>query len=178
MIKKDFKNISMSGRLAYQLMCAERYFMYKHPNEDFTELFKLLWPVTNDMYWDTFSGYIIELDKSCLFEYQTYEEQRWLYLTKEQYNMFKPLIQKFDQEDEDFMETLKDQAEVYAYTIVPKNNKESIDIVFESIKYLKKYDIELPDVNLISFSSIEEFNGWGNNFDGTKFSIILNKSSH
>ena len=173
MIKKDFKNISMNGRLAYQLMCAERYFMYKHPNEDFTELFKLLWPVTNDMYWDTFSDYIIDLKPRYMFEYETYDEQKWFALTKEQYNMFKPLIQKFDQEDEDFMETLKDQAEVYAYTIVPKNNKESIDIVFESIKYLKKYDIELPDVNLISFSTIFQRDGWGKRFDGTKFSIIL-----
>ena len=175
MNKKDFKNISMVGRLAYQLMCAERYFTYKYPNEDFTELFKLLWPVTNGMYFDTFSGYIVEIEPSCMLEFDSYEEQEWMYLTKEQYDIFKPLIQKFDQEDEDFMETLKDQAEVYAYTVVPKDTSESIDIVFDTIKFLKKHKIPLPDIKLVEFSTIDQRRGWGDHFDGTKLSIILNK---
>ena len=176
MNKKDFKNISMAGRLAYQLMCAERYFTHKYPNEDFTELFKLLWPVTNGMYFDTFSGYIIELEPSYMLEFNSYEEDgSWHELTKEQYDTFKPLIQKFDQEDEDFLETLKDQIDVYAYTVVPKDTSESIDIVFDTIKFLKKHKIPLPDIKLVEFSTIDQFNGWGDNFDGTKLSIILNK---
>ena len=175
MNKKDFKNISMAGRLAYRLICAEKYFTYKYPNEDFTELFKLLWPATNGMYWDTFSIYLIELDKSCLLEFDSYEEQEWMYLTKEQYDTFKPLIQKFDQEDEDFLETLKEQTEVYAYTVVPKDTSESIDIVFDTIKFLKRHKIPLPDIKLVDFSTIDQRRGWGDLFDGTKLSIILNK---
>ena len=175
MNKKDFKNISMVGRLAYQLMCAERYFTYKYPNEDFTELFKLLWPVTNGMYFDTFSGYIVEIEPSCMLEFDSYEEQEWMYLTKEQYDIFKPLIQKFDQEDEDFLETLKDQIDVYAYSVVPKDTSESIDIVFDTIKFLKRHNILLPDIKLVEFSTIDQRRGWGDHFDGTKLSIILNK---
>jgi hypothetical protein len=173
--KKDFKNISMNGRLAYQLMCAERFFTTKYPEKDFKELFSLLWQVTNGMYWDTFSGYLIELEKSNFFEFETYEEQSWLYVTKEQYDLFKKLIQEFDDEDEKLLETLKDQTEVYCYTIVPKNTHESIDIIFETISLLLKYHIPLPDINLISFSTIDQRHSWGNHFDGTKFSIILNK---
>ena len=63
MNKKDFENISMNGRLAYQLMCVERYLVSKYPNKDFTKLMELLWQVTNGMYWDTFSGYLIEFNK-------------------------------------------------------------------------------------------------------------------
>jgi len=173
MNKKDFKNISMGGRLAYQLMCAERYFSFKHPTIDFKELFKLLWQVTNGMWWDTFSALIIELEPSYMLEQDNYEDEEWLKLTKEQYNLFKPIIQTFDEEDEAFMETLKDQAEVYAYTIVPKDTSESIDIIFESIQLLLDNNLELPDINLIKFSTIDQFNGWGDKFDGTKLSIIL-----
>ena len=114
MNKKDFENISMNGRLAYQLMCVERYLVSKYPNKDFTKLMELLWQVTNGMYWDTFSGYLIEFNKSCFFEFDTYEEQEWLYVTKEQYELFKNLISELDDNDESILETLKDQAEVYA----------------------------------------------------------------
>ena len=175
MNKKDFENISMNGRLAYQLMCVERYLVSKYPNKDFTKLMELLWQVTNGMYWDTFSGYLIEFNKSCFFEFDTYEEQEWLYVTKEQYELFKNLISELDDNDESILETLKDQAEVYAYTVVPKNTKESIDIVFDTIKFLKQEKIKLPVIKLVEFSTIDQRNGWGDHFDGTKLSIILNK---
>ena len=35
--------------------------------------------------------------------------------------------------------------------------------------------IELPDIKLVEFSTIDQRNGWGDHFDGTKLSIILNK---
>lgn len=175
MNKKDFKNISMNGRLAYQLMCVEKYFLYKYPQKDFTELFQLLWKATNGMYWDTFSGYLIELDKSCFLEFDTYEEQEWMYISKEQYNSFVELIKSFDENDQKILETLKDQAEVYAYTVVPENTSESIDILFNTIQFLKNEKIKLPDIKLVEFSSIDQRNGWGDHFDGTKLSIILNK---
>ncbi len=173
MNKKDFKNISMTGRIAYQLMCAERYFINKYPNENFKELFSILWPVTDGMYFDTFSNYITELKPTYMLEKENYEDDDWLVLTKEQYELLKPLIQKLDQEDEDLMDTLKDQAEVYAYSVVPKNTNESIDIIYETMKYLKKYNIDLPDIKLLEFSSITQKNGWGDSFDGSKLSIII-----
>jgi len=175
MNKKDFKYISMSGRIAYQLLCVEKYFIAKYPEKDFKDLFSLLWQVTNEMYFDTFSGYLIELNKSCFFEFKTYEEQQWLYITKNQFDLFKELVSEFDEDDENILETLKDQAEVYAYTVVPENTKESIDIVFDTIEFLKQEKIELPDIKLVEFSTINQNNGWGDQFDGTKLSIILNK---
>ena len=108
-----------------------------------------------------------------MLEKENYEDDEWLHLTKTQYDLFKPLISEFDEEDEEFMETLKDQAEVYAYTVVPKDTSESINIIFETIDFLKKNNIELPDFSLVQFSTIDQFNGWGDKFDGTKLSLIL-----
>lgn len=174
MNKKDFKNISMNGRLAYQLMCVERYLVSKYPNKDFTKLMELLWQVTNGMYWDTFSDYVMDLEPSTLFEFNTYEEQEWLRLSKEEYKELTPCMKGLDNVVDDLFETLKEQTFVYAYTEVPKNTKESIDIVFDTIKFLKQEKIKLPDVKLVEFSTIDQQDGWGNSFDGTKLSIILN----
>lgn len=175
MNKKDFNNISMNGRLAYQLMCVERYLLTKYPKNDFTKLMQLLWQVTNGMYWDSFSDYVIDLEPSNLFEFDTYEEQEWLRLSKEEYDELIPCMNGLDNIVDDLFETLKEQTFVYAYTVVPKNTKESIDIVFDTIDFLKQDGIELPDIKLVEFSTIDQRNGWGDHFDGTKLSIILNK---
>ncbi len=173
MNKKDFKNISMNGRLAYQLMCTESYLITKYPNKDFTELFKLFWQVTNGMYWDTFSDYVMDLEPSNMFEFKTYEEQQWLRLSKEEYDLLKPCIEGLDNGIDDLFETLKEQTFVYAYSVVPKNTKESIDIVFDTIKFLEKEHIPLPDIKKVEFSTIDQRDGWGDSFDGTKLSIVL-----
>ena len=64
-------------------------------------------------------------------------------------------------------------AMVYSYTSIPGKGKESIDLIKKSIKILEENDIKLPDPKKIEFSSFDEKNGWGNNFDGTYLSIIL-----
>lgn len=175
MNKKDFNNISMNGRLAYQLMCVERYLLTKYPKNDFTKLMQLLWQVTNGMYWDSFSDYVMDLEPSNLFEFDSYEEQEWLRLSKEEYDELIPCMNGLDNIVDDLFETLKEQTFVYAYTVVPKNTKESIDIIFDTIDFLKQEEIDLPDIKLVEFSTIDQRNGWGDHFDGTKLSIILNK---
>ena len=107
MNKKDFNNISMNGRLAYQLMCVERYLLTKYPKNDFTKLMQLLWQVTNGMYWDSFSDYVIDLEPSNLFEFDTYEEQEWLRLSKEEYDELIPCMNGLDNIVDDFFKCLK-----------------------------------------------------------------------
>jgi len=175
MNKKDFNNISMNGRLAYQLMCVERYLLAKYPNKDFSKLMKLFWQVTNGMYWDTFSDYVMDLEPSNFFEYDTYEEQDWLRLSKSEYDELVFCMRDLNSEIDKLFETLKDQTFVYSYTVIPKDTKESINIIFDTIDILKKEKIDLPDIKYVNFSTIDQRNGWGNYFDGTKLSIILNK---
>ena len=175
MNKKDFNNISMNGRLAYQLMCVERYLLKKYPDIDFKPIFEIFWQVTNGMYWDTFSEYVIDFEPNKFLEFEKFEDQGWCVITKDLYDTVKPIISKLGDDVDDLFETLKDQTFVYAYTVVPKNTSESIDIIFDAIEFLKKENIELPDIKQVEFSTIDQRNGWGNHFDGTKLSIILNK---
>lgn len=50
---------------------------------------------------------------------------------------------------------------------------ESYEYIEEAESMLQKYGIPLPDHTKVAFSSIKEFCGWGNPFDGTCLSIIL-----
>lgn len=173
MNKKDFNNISMNGRLAYQLMCLESYLVGKYSDRDFTKLMSFLWQVTSDMWWNEFADYVMDLTPSALFEYNSYDKQEWLILSKEQYNELTPLLKDLDDEVSDLFGLLREQAYVYEGTIVPTNTKESIAIIFQTIEILENNNIKLPDIAKVQFSTIDQFNGWGDKFDGKKLSIIL-----
>ena len=51
---------------------------------------------------------------------------------------------------------------------------ESVEIIQKAERILINHKIGIPDIERISFSSINELNGWGNDFDGTFLSVILN----
>ena len=57
-------------------------------------------------------------------------------------------------------------------------SKEAKDVLKQIDKKIEKYLISrkviLPDLQKISFSKFSELHGWGNCFDGTYLSIILN----
>lgn len=173
MNKKDFDNISMNGRLAYQLLCLEAYLTTKYPQKDFKALMSLLWQATDNMYWNEFADYIMDLAPINLYEFETYEKQEWLIITKDQYEELLPCIIKNDTNIDELFETIKDHTYVYEGTTIKLPGKESIDIVFETIKILKDSKIALPSIDKVQFSSINELNGWGNPFDGTKLSSII-----
>ncbi len=173
MNKKDFNNISMNGRLAYQLMCLEKYLSTKYPTRDFSDLMSLLWQGTNGLYWNEFADYVMDLSPSNMTEFDSYEKQEWMILSKELYDTLFPCIQGLDSNVDSLFSTLKDQSYIYEGTVIPLPGKESIDIVFETIKILKENNISLPDISKVQFSTINQFNGWGNPFDGTTLSIII-----
>lgn len=51
---------------------------------------------------------------------------------------------------------------------------ESVEIIHQAERILINHKIGLPDIERTSFSSIDELNGWDNDFDGIFLSVILN----
>lgn len=57
----DFKMISIRGRIAYGIMCAESYALSKHPERDWRPLFRVLWGISqDDVYWDEWASDVID----------------------------------------------------------------------------------------------------------------------
>ena len=65
-------------------------------------------------------------------------------------------------------------AMVYEGTVIG-DGKESLEIIANAEKILVRHRIVLPDYTKVLFSSSNELNGWGNDFDGRFLSIILNQ---
>lgn len=171
--KFDFTKISMNGRLAYTIMCAERYAKANYPLKDWRKLFAWLWKATSSFY-DEWYYRFMEILPEYLYEFDTYEESNFDYLSKEDYEFYYMLLKDVDNSMKTLIKIPADISMIYSYMPIPGIGEESIKLVYKSIKILEKKKIELPNPSQIAFSSFKEKNGWGKQFDGKKLSIICN----
>ena len=178
--KESFYNISMNGRMAYAILCIEKYVSTLYPDKDWSPLSKKMWEVTCES-WDEWIDTFIEVIPQYLFEFDSYEESDFENLTKDEYELFVELFSGVSDGEYDdcsdkvgyIINSLKLLEEVYAYSTVPTVGEESIDIILSICAVLESDNVEVPPVELVEFSSFEERNGWGNQFNGEDLSIIL-----
>ena len=170
----DFDNISMNGRMAYAILCIEKFFIAEYPKENWTELSKLMWGATS-MYWDEWDDKFIEIIPQFLFEFKTYEEAAFERITEEEYNSFVALLKDKPAIINQLLMKLQELHEVYCYSSIPGTGNEASNIVLDICAILEQARIPLPDIKAVTFSHFSEKDGWGNDFDGTKLSLILNQ---
>ncbi len=89
MVNYDFENISVTGRIAYGIMCAEEYLVYKYPDKDWIVVFKDFWEITNLELWDEWIDKTVEIIPEYLFEFNSYISSCFEYLTESKYNKLK-----------------------------------------------------------------------------------------
>lgn len=172
MDKNTFNNISMNGRMAYAILCIEKYLINKYPLDDWKPLSKIMWEVTSS-FWDEWDGKFIEIIPENLFENDSYEESGFEEITEDEYNTFAALLKDKSDELNELLYKLHELQEIYCYSSIPGKGDDASQIVLNICDILERHDIELPDIAKVNFSSFSEKNGWGNNFDGTKLSFIL-----
>ncbi len=175
MKKQDFKDISMTGRYAYALLCIEKLFTEKFPQKDFSKVFEILWKGTEEPNWDKMSEFASDLTSDALFDSPTFDEDNFFIINKQDFKFYYKLFEDMKDISNSCFSSLYDFLTVYENTSIPGFGKESIDSLFEIIKSLENHDVKLPDIEKIKFSCFSERNGWGNSFDGNSLSIILNK---
>jgi len=171
--KIDFADVSMIGRAAYSIMCAERYALAKYPDKDWKPLFLWMWRCTSD-YFDEWYYHFMEILPEYLYEFDNYKDAQFDYLTEEDYNYYAALLKDIDKNMEELIVIPTRIAMVYSYMPIPGKGKESIKLVNDALTILKKNSIGLPDPATVAFSRFSEKNGWGEPFDGSQLSIIIN----
>ena len=174
--KFDFSNISMNGRVAFSVMCAERYALAKYPEKDWKPLFTWMWQVTSD-YFDEWFYRFMEILPEYLYEFDNYKDADFDYLTKEQYAYYAEFLKDIDKSMETLINIPADISMVYCYTCIPGKGEESLELVQKAINILEDNNIDLPDPEDVAFSPFTEKYGWGEDFDGTRLSVVLNKQS-
>lgn len=175
-----FENISMMGRMAYVIMCVEKYLLNKYPNRNWKLLSEILWKSTstNWAFWtDMYSAYIPEV----VLDYGEYSKKEFgnCYDEKTFQNLqmlYEGITSGSEDDADDELNFLLNKpfemAMVYEGTEIG-DGEESFIIIEETERVLESNGIILPDVNAVSFSNSSERNGWGNYFDGSFLSVIL-----
>lgn len=176
-MNNNLKNISMNGRIAYAVQCIEKYLLEKYPNKDCNKLSIEMWKVTSE-YFDKWHDKFMEIIPEYLYEFgENYQEDKWDYLNKEDFNywinFYNGIIK--DANINKLLMNLAEISMVYCYTTIPEEGKESLKLIENIEKILNDNKIELPKSETFLFSKFVEKNGWGNDFDGKKYSLILNK---
>ena len=182
-MKNKLDNVSMVGRLAYLIMCCESYLKNKYPEKDWSFVAKNMWEATSSEYWEKWTDKYVVFIPSVLFEYPEYnEEGLGETFTPEQYEMVKCLYSGLTKGIEN------DKTDCFARIVSAPFNfcnaydgagigdgSEGYALIDEVESILLENNIPLPDYHKVEFTPFSEFNGWGNEFDGTHLSIILNK---
>lgn len=149
--KYDFAHISMKGRAAYTVMCAERYALAKYPNKDWKPLFAWMWQVTSD-YFDEWYYRFMEILPENIYEFDSFKADAFDYLTEDQYYYYSKFLRDIDENMAELIKIPTDISMVYCYTSIPGKGKESIDLVNKAIKILEDNGIDLPDLKSVEFS--------------------------
>lgn len=171
-----FSNISIRGRVAYAIMCFERYVLAAYPERNWKRVDDFMWKICDDSdFIDNTEYRYVEIVPECLLQFPDYESSDFDYLTEEEYNYYISIIPN-DDDLNTIMMSVYDIAMDYAYTSIPKSAPYTLEELEKTISVLEKAGIDLPDVSSVQKYTFSESDGWGNMFDGRYLSIILNQN--
>ena len=170
-ITEKLKSVSVAGRIAFILMCIEKYIVTQYPEKDWTPLAEEMWKF-NDSYWDEWLYSFIDLFPECIDENDSFEE----YTGKYSYDTFRNLYKDLrNNELNEMLDLLNCFMGIYLYTSVCHSTERMFpEVIEEIVSYLIKNNIPVPDVEKVAFSDIRQNHGFGEKFDGRYLSIILN----
>lgn len=171
-ITEKLKSVSVAGRIAFILMCIEKYIVTQYPEKDWTPLAEEMWKF-NDSYWDEWLYSFIDLFPECIDENDSFEE----YTGKYSYDIFRNLYKDLKNNDlNEMLDLLNDFMGIYLYTRVCDYTESMFpEVIEEVVGYLTKNNIPVPDVGKVSFSEFRYNKGFGKKFDGRYLSVILKR---
>lgn len=168
--------ISIRGRVAYLIMCAESYIVAKYPNRDWSPVVESMWKICDKSdYIDNSAYRYLEIIPECLYDRESFSVSKFDYLSETEYNTFISLIPKDDEDLNCLMHSIYDVAIEYAYCGIPKGAPDTIPYIEDVEQILHDSGLALPDVSLLS-GYVDPEDWWGDPFDGRYLSIILNQN--
>ena len=171
----NFENVSVVGRVAYGIMCAEEYLIHKYQNKNWKIVFNDFWKITNLELWDEWMDEIIEIIPEYLFEFNDYMSSDFEFLTETKYDELKKIYDNTNDDVNIILKMVYELANSHAYSSISKNGKESLRQLEKIIIFLEDEGIAPPDTKDVQTHLFSERKGWGNPFDGTSLSKILKK---
>lgn len=167
-----YASLSATGKVAYAILCAERYALKRKPNTDWTPLFKRIWRVTSGGYWDEWSYEFTEIIPECLLEFPDYESSDVPHTSEDEYENLVALYEGMPESWGRLLEDLNRLVLVLGYDCDdPEGEAAELVVAIEGI--LAAEGVPLPDEGLAELFPASENRGYGCPFDGRKISHIL-----
>lgn len=166
----DFKTISIRGRIAYGIMCAERYVLTMHPERDWKSLFQVLWGISqDDVYWDEWASDVIDrLPEMVLSD----DPRDWEETDPDVLERCRALYRGMPEAFDRILSGIVDIEEADAYTVVEGHGTAALESLQDVIDVMRAEGIELPDPTPVEPMRFEG-DGRGGTFDARLLSRIL-----
>lgn len=166
----DFKTISIRGRIAYGIMCAERYALTMYPERDWKPLFQVLWGISRDnVYWDEWAADVIDrLPEMVLSDDQRDYEGTDPEVLNQCWLLYQGIPEAFNK----ILSSIVDIEEADAYSVVEGYGAVALECLQDVIDVMRAEGVELPDPAPIEPMRFEG-DGRGGPFDARPLSRIL-----
>ena len=176
---KDFDNISIRGRVAYIILCFERYVIAKYPDADWTRVDDMMWKICDESdYIDNSAYKYMEIIPEYLYEFSDYESADFEYLSKEDYEYYISVIPKDDEKLNTIMHAVYSVTMEYAYSALIKYAPDTREYIDAVLDVMNKAELKLPDIRIVEQYVFDQYGGWGDTFDGRYLSSILNPNNN
>ena len=169
----DFNNISLRGRIAYGIMCAENYVLQLHPERDWRPVFEVLWGIADEMYWDDWASDVIEILPEYISDSIQFDPDDFEKLDEEGYKHYCMLYRDMPASWAAIMREIVDMEEMYAFTTIPGTGSESIDSLKRIDALMEGEGVSTPNPKAVAFSLFSQNNGRGDPFDAKKLSKVI-----
>lgn len=149
MKNEDFGELTLMARIAFAIMCFERYAASAYPDIDFQPVAEMMWHIADGSDWiDEASYKYSNIIPDCLFETESCEGFR--YLTENQVHVFRAILNPDDSDMNTIMNDIYEIAVSYIYTTVEPYAPRAFPYLQDIIRILESHHIDLPDLNLLS----------------------------
>ena len=127
-MKTIFDELSIRGRVAYAIMCFERYVTNVYPDKDMSAVAEVMWKIVDDSdYIDNSAYRYMEIIPEYLFEAKDFISSEFDYMTESEYVFYTHLLPPPEDDNElnIIMHSIYDIAMEYAYTAVELDKPET-----------------------------------------------------
>ncbi len=178
-MEKMIKSLSITGRIAFCVLCVEEYIKSTKNDIDFSFLENILWSFSFEgEHFDTWAYRLLEIVPEYLYEYENYKQttdKEKSSLTEEDFNHARTLIAKDDVVLSKLLNNAYDVAMVYAYGSIPGHGNETIKICMDSVGILNNCNMPIPELKINDSLKWETNKGWGGSFDYKSLSILFTR---
>ena len=168
----DFRDVSLRGRIAYGIMCAESYALSHYPQRNWRPVFEVLWYLSKDVYWDDWSSRVIDILPEYVSHDIPYNPDDFETLNEHTYETLCNLYDGMPQAWATILSNIVGMEQEYAYTVIPGCGLESVAMLKEIVSLLEAESIEPPDAKPVESMRFEG-DGRGEPFDASSLSRVL-----